>query len=170
MPLYSPFPGFATTAQAQAQSSALVALSPANMAQRTSFNVNKNAVAQTGIATLTATKITFGTEGHDYGGYFDTALSRWTPPASPIRLSAFVQGNGFTASTLATLLLYKNGVVFARVNQTVTAAGTLETLGITACDVANGSDYYELYIYGTTAGSITVFGTVAETQFSGEVL
>ena len=36
---------------------------------------------QTGIVSSVPTKITFGTELYDLGNFYDTANSRWTPPA-----------------------------------------------------------------------------------------
>ena len=133
------------------------------------FSSNKNAVNQTGVADATPTKITMTTEAFDAGGYYDAANSKWTPPAGMITLSAIVYITGsITASQANSVSVYKNGV---QLHQSIlqTSSGTRSAIGIdiTVMDVANGTDYYELYCFIRVSGTGTVNGGVTNTNFCG---
>ncbi len=72
--------GLATDAEARSRTSTTNALTPANFAARACFSAHKTGADQTGIARLTPTKVTFGSEALDVGGHFDTTNARWMPP------------------------------------------------------------------------------------------
>jgi hypothetical protein len=158
----------ASNAQAQAQVSAAVAVTPANLAARVMFSATKNGTNQTGIADATATKITFTTEVNDVGGCYDAPSSRWTPPPGGVRLSAAVDVTGANASTGFILRLYKNGAAFKQTVAVGDASGQGRVF-ISANDVANGTDYYEVYFLGfKTAGTMTCQGGDTLSYFQGE--
>jgi hypothetical protein len=159
---------FATDTQARAQASASTVLSPSNLAARASFSANKNAVAQTGIADNTLTKVTFTNEDFDTGGFYDATNSLWTPPVGGIRISASVLVTGtLSAAASFTLAVYKNSAVY-KVFRGINGATETGCTG-TAIDIANGSDYYEIYILvRTSAGTGTVSGSVVSSFFQGE--
>lgn len=126
---------------------------------------------QTGIANATATKVAFNTETFDIGSYFDAVTNyRWVPPAGKVRLSAFLRVTGLTAGTELVVSLRKNGTAFSLFSALADASGIARAMISTIVD-SNGTDYWEIYITGTTAGTITVASTnlgVPYSSFSGE--
>lgn len=163
--------GVATDANARAQSSSTVLLTPANLAGRASFSANKNGTDQTGIGSAVFTQVTFGTEDWDTGSIF--ASNAVTPPAGKFRLGLKVTIEAtatFTTSGFAILSIYKNGARFIDVAVIQFFSGqTLATCAGTALVNANGSDVYTAYVFAQlTSGTFKAVGTVAQTMFEGE--
>ena len=135
-------------------------------APRTAFRA-RLAASQVSIPSVTDTKLALATVDFDIGGYFDAAVNyRWAPPAGPVRLSAMVNLSGLTGATAATLKIFKNGAVLASGLQ-VADAGGLAYPSISIVDLASGGDYYEFFVHGTTATTITAAGAVS-TRCCGE--
>ena len=133
------------------------------------FRASKNGVDQTSIPNALNTKVTFGTEDYDRGGYYDPALSRWTPPAGIVHLDAeaFISA-GMSAIAWIIASIYKNGGVL---RQTVhTSAAATDGFQISIDDVSNGTDYYELWIYISSPSTSTISGSTAYTWFGGHVV
>ena len=131
------------------------------------FHAYKNGTNQTGISNSVYTKVTFPTELYDRGGFYDPALSRWTPPAGLIHIDARAWTTGGTGGSSAGLHLYKNGIIFK-------SGWELSFVGsqgheISVDDVANGTDYYEIYVYIPSASTAAVVGTLGYTYFCGHV-
>ncbi|TPN43200.1 hypothetical protein [Mesorhizobium sp. B1-1-7] len=127
---------------------------------------------QTGIATATWTKIALNSEAQDIGAYFDAVTNnRWTPPKGRIAIAAsarFSAGIG-DQGTFA-CAIYKNGAILqcgAFLHSSGT--GVLDPT-VTCYDDASGTDYYELFAFGTTATTLTVQGSAAFTYFKGQWL
>lgn len=160
----------AAATDVRAQSSTTLLLTPASLAQKAAFAAHKNGTNQTGIASTVWTKITFSTELYDVGAGFDAVTnSRWTPPASVVRLGASVEIDGTLASPGQLLIaIYKNGSEWARGGPATTAGTSFSYLAIHADDLANGTDYYEIWVNITTSsGTATANGTAAYTRFYG---
>jgi len=137
---------------------------------RISFSANKGGTNQTGVAVNTNTKVTFGTEAWDDGGYYDTSTSRFTPPAGRYRLSATAHIITPTDGQRIGVLIYKNGVVFKTRYDTVGAA-TNSDVQITCLVDANGDDYFEVYAIAYAAsGTVSIGGTAANSWFEGEAI
>jgi hypothetical protein len=134
-----------------------------------SFRAHKNGTDQTGIASATATKLTFATESFDVGSHYNTTNSRWTPPAGKVRISAAAVQNGGVDGEVVQLMIYKNGVEFARDMRTPGASGT-SGVAVTVSDSASGTDFYEVYFQFSGAGTRTVNGGSWVTWFSGEMI
>lgn len=141
------------------------------------FSAHKNGTHQTGITDGTFTKVTLTTEAFDIGSFYDAANSRWTPPAGMVAIDGGIFVGATTGAELMTtngavvLSLYKNGVRYKDSNTFVAALGAgfaATTLGIV--DRANGTDYYELFIFGTTTTTFRVDGTANNTYFMGSVI
>lgn len=131
-----------------------------------SFAVNKAASNQTGVADVTYTQVTFGTEAYDIGGFFASHL--WTPPAGKIHLNgaAYITGT-IAAGNEGRLAIYKNGVIL---QQTIMFTGVANKmpLFISLDTVANGTDTFGLYAYvDVTSSTGTVDGTATNTWFNG---
>ncbi len=73
---------------------------------------------------------------------------------------------GLTAGQPIEVELYKNGALWKAISSL--APGTTAGLCITALDLANGTDFYEVYVYLTSASTGTVFGQANYTLFEGE--
>lgn len=168
MPLYSPFPGFATDAEARAQTAIDRALTPANLAGRAMFRATM-AGDQAGMVSGTPTKIAFATEDYDIGGFYDHVLYRWTPPTSKVRLTArlFLTGAMDVAKHLE-MYIYRNGAPFATLFIPLLVNGG--SAEISAIANASGADYFEAYATAeTTAGTVTCVGSfVSNCVFAGE--
>jgi hypothetical protein len=137
---------------------------------RYAFSARKSA-DQTGIVTGTATKLTFPTEIFDFGGYYDAAQSRFTPPAGRYRLSAGAGwSTGIVDGRQVTVEVWKNGAVY-RVFGTQVSGTTDNALVSGDCLVeANGTDYFEVYGTGLGVNNKTVIGTTSVTYFEGEAI
>ena len=132
------------------------------------FRAWKNNVDQTGMASGVPTKLTFPVEFYDYGGYYDAALSRWTPPAGIIHIdTTLLFTAGVTNATSVGVQLYKNGVV-QQVAYAHNAIGSGGAIAASFEDVSNGTDYYELYGIATSATTATL-GGASYTFISGHV-
>lgn len=132
-----------------------------------SFLANKNGVAQS-LTDETWAKLTFGTETFDNGGYYDTATSRWTPPAGTYLINGRWGTSAFGPANLGGIGIYVNG---SRVYSNFIADGNGArefTVAITQIMSLNGTDYVELWGYVNTASSPQdVDGAAEFTTFSG---
>jgi hypothetical protein len=139
-----------------------------------SFSAHKNVTNQTGVTGGGATpvKITFPTEVWDDGGFYDATNSRWTPPPGKVKITTavYVLGTNVVDQAQTILSVYKNGALLRNV-QIMNSSGTgAFQLNGSCLDVANGTDYYEVYINAGGAGDKTVSGAIAYTFFQGEML
>lgn len=137
---------------------------------KAAFKAHKNGSAQT-LTDAAATKVTFGTEVSDVGSFYDAANSKWTPPPGPVQLQFAIWCTGtFAAGTQGQASIYKNGAAFCTfICYAIETAGVAANMS--ALDVANGSDYYECYMYAdTSSGSPSANGSALWTFFSGSVL
>lgn len=126
-------------------------------ASLSSFYAHKNNSDQGSITSGAYTKITFGTELWDIGADFDTANSRWTPPAGKVLLlGSLAWTAGTVTNAYVAALIYKNGSVYADMYRVCTLGGASESVQIFATDQANGTDYYEVYGYADGGGNKTV--------------
>ena len=134
------------------------------------FLANKNNVDQT-LSDETWTKLTFGTETFDNGGYYDTSTSRWTPPAGTYLINGRWGTSAFGTANVGSIGIYVNG---SRVysNTIADGNGTRDfTAAITQIMTLNGTDYVELWGYVNTAGaSQDIDGAAEFTTFSGSRL
>jgi hypothetical protein len=126
---------------------------------------------QTGVVSATWTKVALNVANQDVGSYFDIVTNnRWTPPkgrvniAAALRFSAGVVDQGTYAAAI-----YKNGVIF-QVGAFFQGSGAGSVIDpvVTCYDDASGTDYYELWCYGTSGGTLTVQGNNAFTWFEGQ--
>jgi hypothetical protein len=128
-------------------------------------------VAQTGIASLTYTKVTFTTEEFDTNNNF--ASSRFTPTvAGYYQINAQV---GMTsAATTATLLIgvYKNGSVYKSGSVSTGTTYLYPQANVSVIVYCNGStDYIEIYVLGTAGGSsFSTYTGVENTYFQAALV
>lgn len=135
-----------------------------------SFCAHKNGTNQTGISPDTSTLVTFGTEVFDYGGYYNTANSTWTPPAGPVEMGAKIQQDtsNTVADTTITLTIQKNGSEWSTIVVPISAASSSISATVHLEDVANGTDAYRVVATLTGSGSKTILGSFNRTQFWGK--
>lgn len=126
------------------------------------------------IAHATWTKVQFDFETYDVGGYYDNATNyRWTPPAGKITLSCYIQwniGGGSSAPSTIYLSIYKNGIQWdngALISNYDLDNGVIGFVNVTD-DNANGTDYYEVYVYHGSGVDQTLAGN--NTRFMGRVI
>jgi len=136
------------------------------------FRAFKNGVNQTGMGNITWTKVTFPTEEYDNGSYYDTTLSRWTPPAGLIHIDArWAVSSGIATDSNMMIAVYKNGVEYKR--NGVMSSSSAPTMGpsISIDDVASGTDFYEVYAFSQgIASTATIDGPAYNTAFGGHVV
>lgn len=130
------------------------------------FLANKNAVDQT-LTDETWTKLTFGTETFDLGGYYNTANSRYTPPSGTYLINGRWGTTAFGPANVGSIAIYING---SRVySNTISEANGARdyTCQISQILSLTGTDYVELWAYVNTAGgTVDVLGAAEFTTFS----
>lgn len=129
-----------------------------------SFVARKNA-DQTGIVTATWTKLTFQTLDVNVGGYF--ASDKFTPPAGKYHLACMANISATAAGQRLAVAIYKNG---AEVKSQLVFSGASgsHSIGLSALLEANGTDYFELWVFQASGTSGTVDGTIPSyTWFDG---
>lgn len=123
--------------------------------------------AQAAIAQNAWVKIPFDTEEFDVSGWFDSTTAnkgRYTPAAGFYRLSANASFTTLTAGAYTVLSIWKNGGEFVR-----GTFGENQGAVVTGLVKANGTDYFEIYVYNTdAAGRILFVPLLAFTGFYGE--
>lgn len=149
-------------------SGASTALAPSKTA---SFSADK-ASGNQGFASTTFTKVTFTTEIFDNGNHYDTSLSRWTPPAGVVLVTAGVTLDAtFSVNDTWIVAIYKNGTVLKQKNDVFYNNGAppiaQHTESISVVDSANGTDYYEVFIYENPGGTPEVLAGANVTYFMG---
>lgn len=162
----------ASAAQVRAQTATNVALTPASLASRPAFAVDKSSSAQGSIVSGVPTKVTFANASVlNNGTCFDTTNSRFVAPGPGVmRVSArllvtTVQNGGMYA------IVYKNGslLFYGPVNDTVFAGGN-DSVHVNALVPVAANDTIELYFLGASAGAITISGSISETYFHGDMV
>jgi hypothetical protein len=132
---------------------------------RAAFAADKNGSDQTfGAATLT--KITMTNEVFDVGGFYDAANSKWTPPAGKIRIDATLWLSSSGAMTEGEIRIRKNGSDL----RAIFVNPTVSSLVLSMEDVANGTDFYEMFASGNVGATITAHGATLWTYWSGTLL
>lgn len=134
------------------------------------FSVHRNSVQQTGVVSATDTKVMFTTALYNDGSLFDLVNSHWTPPAGPIMMCAAldtVAPGTFDSIGESDCRMFKNGSFF-KGQYTYCAFTSDHTAFITIMDVANGTDYYELFCRNTTtSGTYAIAGNPNWTWWMG---
>jgi hypothetical protein len=140
-------------------------------ATKPTFLAHKNGSNQTSITSATDTKITFGTEAWDVGGYYANGTSIWTPPAGKYRVTVGVRMANTNAvdNELINLLLYKNGASHRTAQNRRGSTNTIAVL-LTVLVEANGTDTFEVYVNKSGAGDGEVAGTVTDTWWCADTI
>ena len=113
---------------------------------------------QTNLPDCAYIKLNMPNEVCDTGNHYDPTLSRWTPPAGPIIIQGQVwvgdvsQGSGGYTDFVAKV--YKNGAGITTGIGTQSGFPGWPVAPICCVDNANGTDYYEVYIFTTSPGSV----------------
>ena len=134
---------------------------------RIAFRAHKNGTNQIGIASATNTKVTFGTEAFDVGGYYDVATSRFTPPEGTYFLEVQCTFSaGIVDGQQTGFYIYKNGGFEAQFLEPAYTTGVKTCAGGAVVE-ANGTDYFEIYCLANGAGNKNLSGAAYATYFSG---
>jgi hypothetical protein len=132
-----------------------------------SFSANKNAIDQTSIAASTYTKVTFTNEQFDTASTYDAPNSKWVPTAGKIMIVGSVMiSAGLASQCDCELAVYKNGAILKNLALERSSGTSSFTIKGSLIDIANGTDYYELYAYNS-GGTTTIAGAVSVTYFQG---
>ncbi len=135
------------------------------------FRVTKSATQSLSSGTA---EVTWNTEGLDTGSCF--ASNRWTPPAGPVFLSAVLSISPNASSPDVRMAILKNG---SSSLSGATAAISLSVNGPTALaasvvDVANGTDYYSVFVGSDAAIVIEnddiITGSWVASSFTGMMI
>lgn len=116
--------------------------------------------SQTGVVTSTFTKVAFNAEDFDVSGWFDTALSRYTPQVAgyyrfTTRVLFLINPS---TNTRTQLLLYKNGAQLADLDD-ATMQSVDESRHGSFVAVANGTtDYFEIFAWHNAGSNKSLYG------------
>jgi hypothetical protein len=102
---------------------------------------------QTGVPANTYTKVNFNTASYNQNGKFNASNGRWTPSAGPVQIEAQLYPTGSVTSF--GISIYKNG---AQLKNAIVSAGVV---AVVAVDTANGTDYYECWVYSNAAVGVS---------------
>lgn len=133
------------------------------------FFAHKNGTNQTGIVTITFTKLTFDTETFDIAG--DYANSKYTPNQAGRYLITATAVIELADTKTASLSIYKNGEEI--ISGGLVAAPSTENLGVKVIgifDVNGTTDNFEIYIKHDRGVDTVVQGTIKSTYFCGNRL
>ncbi|KKN52723.1 hypothetical protein LCGC14_0609600 [marine sediment metagenome] len=109
-------------------------------------------------------KVPFDTEVVDDGGDYDHVTNyRWTPPAGIVHL--IFRGMWGSSTGGHYLQIFKNGALFAGIRYPTTAGSSGVGANVVVFDEANGTDYYEAYVYRNSATVLAA--DAARTIFEG---
>lgn len=145
----------------------------ATLSPRYTFSAQKAGIAQTGIPTGMATKLTFATEDWDFGGFYDTTNSKVLPTvAGKWRISAAASlAGGAVDQSEYRLMIYKNGVLYKQNTNIYAGGGAEGGIDVTALIDFNGTtDFAEIFFVAFGAGDKTVTGNPAQTYFQAEAI
>jgi hypothetical protein len=134
------------------------------------FAAHKNGSDQASITASTYTLVTFGTELFDTHGYF--AANRFTPLiAGKYAFSGnLMYSGGVVDQAIFKCALYKNGSLAAEGQSHASGTSNLSAC-VDYTATANGTtDYFEIYAYGSGAGTKTVKGDATASWFTGRRL
>ena len=124
------------------------------------------AANQTGVVDQTQTTILFDTAMQNDGGMMNLSNGRLTPPAGGVSAIAGTYATGMTPDAICSIGVWKNGVLKTQKVYFASSSGSIG-MDVTLHDVCSGSDYYEIRVYVTTAGTATLNNNTANTYFSG---
>jgi hypothetical protein len=138
------------------------------------FHAHKNGTNQS-VTVNVSTKITFGTAPINIGSHYNTSNSRWTPPAGLVALNSILAPEVSTVSgdaAFAEIRINKNGstILAARFDGVTADVPYFRGLIVSTMDVANGTDYYEVFGTIEDATGCAFGGAAAYTFFEGVAL
>lgn len=93
-----------------------------------------------------------GNEQYDVGSFYDAASARWTPPAGPV---AFMYRTKLNDNLDIEVAITKNGgPIYIRSSGRYSVAGNAFTESM-FFDLANGDDYYEITVNGSSGDLVS---------------
>lgn len=137
-----------------------------------SFSAHRNGIDQTAITASTFVKVQFTTEDFDTNSDFDSTTNyRFTPTVSgKYDLKTAVMLQGLADLAKCAVSIYKNGVEHRRVGdvqQSNSGAASVQVAGSVIVEANGTTDYFEVFVFHNSAGTIDVDGTTAYTYFMG---
>jgi|GEM_PF-6545190 len=129
---------------------------------QSSFRAYQNAAQS--ISAATNTKVLFQVKQYDNQNEYDTANSVFTAKRTGIYLVSVGVGLATSVSNRVILHIYKNGQVFATLNDTTTVAAQDASFTGSTIVTLNGGDYLEVILY--TSNSVTCIADPSRTFFS----
>ena len=130
-----------------------------------SCSVHRNNLNQS-ISDNLETKIQFTTEEYDTNNDFDTTNYKFTPTVAGKYLlvlsCTFLVASG---TGLGMVYIRKNGSTYKKVAETILSTSVQARANGTVLVTANGTDYFEMYVYQDSGSSLNVGGSSSATFF-----
>jgi hypothetical protein len=114
--------------------------------------------SDTTISDATYTKVEFNTEVYDTDSTYDNSSNyRFTPAESgKYLINAFVR-QGYQNDAYNVIAIYKNGSVYKRADAIGDTSG-VHSPQITAFVDSNTTDYFEIFFFQQTGGTVSITG------------
>jgi hypothetical protein len=128
------------------------------------FHVTTSAASN--IPNTTFTQVGFNTVTFNQNSSFNIATGRFTPPAGKYALMVNAGNTGSVDQARWLVMIYKNGVVLASFNATASGVAA-QNAHISVVVDANGTDYFEGYVWQNSGGNYTLSNTAQDTFFCG---
>lgn len=136
-----------------------------NWRHENKFSAHKGGTDQTGIVSLTATKLTWSTELYDVRDRF--ASSTWSPYTGVQRMVCHIYATNVTAGGTCELKLYKNGVEFLR-GPSVNGSASNDVMMEASWEfLSEPGDTFDVYIRALSPGTVTVSGGASLSYLTG---
>jgi hypothetical protein len=122
---------------------------------------------QTGVPSGALTKVTYNTEVFDTDNHYNPSTSVWTPRAGFVDIKAKVNiVAGVVDQATYQIYIFKNGAQLEGAVDYASGNATIQ-VSVSVIDQANGTDYYEVYVYAAGAGTKTIDSGASVTSFVG---
>ena len=119
------------------------------------------------IPTGTNAKLVMNAEDFDVGGHYDPATNyRWTPPSGTVFIQCNALLTTFNSSNTYNLRITKNGSDIIS-QDTFKVAGAFMVARNSIINIANGSDYYEIFVNNLGTAAIVVNQSLVNTGVQG---
>jgi hypothetical protein len=119
------------------------------------------------IPTGTNARLVMNADDFDVGGHYDPATNyRWTPPSGTVFIQCNALLTTFNSSNTYNLRITKNGSDIIS-QDTFKVAGAFMVARNSIINIANGSDYYEIFVNNLGTAAILVNQSLVNTGVQG---
>lgn len=130
------------------------------------FMAHRNGSDQAGVADSTFTQMQYTNTEFNVGSYYNTGTRRYTPPSGKYLITHSIGVSASADGVRYVAMIYKNGVALKSMGQVGGGTAALNAT-VTATVDANGTDYFEGYVFQNSGGPISIWGAATDSFLCG---